>query len=356
MEEDTNGLEKFMSIDKFISELIGFHEQIKQLKASEVHHKLQVATLQESLTQYQAVIDHLSQKIFLKDKNLRYLLANENYARSLGISPRQICGKTDHDFFPFETAEQSLNEDREVLEKGVPAEHEGSHTREGKVRVERIVKSPVKDVSGETAGIMGISWDITDLKAREEELEKRFTELTRHLDARNDELRETQGKIQFQQAECQRLEEKLKNLEGFYWVLFENTGTAVAVIEDNRMISRVNTEFEKISGYSRAEVEGARNWSEFIRDGQPEKTGESTPSPGLFSPVPGMRVVKFMDKQNKGKTVSMTATSIPDTNKIMVSLTDITRYQQAREELNRIMRQFMEIMIEMERGVKNLDG
>jgi len=39
-----------------------------------------------------------------------------------------------------------------------------------------------------------------------------------------------------------------------------------------------------------------------------------------------------------------------------VSLTDITKYKQAREELNRVMRQFMELMAEMQRGVKNLDG
>jgi PAS domain-containing protein len=136
-----------------------------------------------------------------------------------------------------------------VLKKGVPSEHEGSHTREGKVRVERVVKAPVKDVSGETAGIMGIFWDVTDLRAREEELEKKFAELTRHLDARNDELREIQGKFQAQQAECRRLEEKVINLEGLYGILFENTGTAVAVVEDNQIVSRVNSEFERFSGY-----------------------------------------------------------------------------------------------------------
>ena len=356
MEEDKNGLDKFMSIDKFISELIGFHEQIKQLKASEVNHRLQVETLQESLSHYQTVIDHLSQKIFLKDKNLRYLLASENYARSLGVSAREICGKTDHDLLPFETAEQSLNEDREVLEKGVPAEHEGSHTLEGRVRVERVVKFQVKDVSGEPAGIMGISWDITDQRAREEEWDKRSMELKRLLDGRNGELTEIQGKFQLQKEECRQLEEKAKKLEGLYWILFENTGTAVAMIEDNRMISRVNGEFERISGFSRAELEGSKNWNEFIHDGQPEHGDGSSPSPGLFFAVPGMRVARFLNKQNKEKTVSMTATPIPDTNKIMVSLTDITRYHQAREDLNRIMKQFMEILTDMERGVKNLDG
>jgi len=41
----------------------------------------------------------------------------------------------------------------------------------------------------------------------------------------------------------------------------------------------------------------------------------------------------------------------------MVSLMDITKYKQAREELNRIMKQFMELMIEMGKGSsKKLDG
>ena len=356
MEEDKNGIDKFMGIDKFISELIGYHEQIKQLQASEVHYKLLSATLQESLNKYQPVVDHLPQRVFLKDKNLFYLLANENYARFLGVSPQQISGKTDHDFFPGETSEQNLNEDREVMEKGVPAEREGRYTREGRVEVEKTVKTPVKNASGETVGILGISWDITDQKAREEELEKRATEVSQRLEARTDELKEIRGKFESEQAECRRLEEKLKNLEGLYGILFENTGTAVAVVEDNRVISRINTEFEKFSGYSRAEVEGAKNWNEFIHNGHPESKGESTPLPDLNSLDPGTHVFQFRDKQNKEKTFSMTAARIPDTNRVMVSLADITKYKQAREELNRTMKQFMELMVEMERGVKNLDG
>ena len=133
MEDDKNGLDKFMSIDRFITELIGYHEQIKQLHASEVHYKLLATTLQESLNKYQPVVDHLPQRLFLKDGNSVYLWANENYARFLGVSPGEISGKTDHDFFPGETARENEKEEREVMEKGVPAEREGRSTREGRV-------------------------------------------------------------------------------------------------------------------------------------------------------------------------------------------------------------------------------
>jgi PAS domain S-box-containing protein len=356
MEEDKNGVDKFMNIDKFITELIGYHEQIKQLKASEVHYKDLAGTLQETLKKYQTIIDHLPQKIFLKDKNLFYLFSNENYARFLGVDPLKIPGKTDHDFFPFETAEQYLNDDRMFMEKGQPEEKEEKILRDGKERVDQVAKFPIRNDAGEGAGILEISWDITDKKERIEDLERKSMEFARLLEARTDEWKEICEKFQSEQAERRRLEERLNSLEGYYRILFENTGTAVAVVEDNKVVSRVNTEFERFSGYSRAEVEGAKNWNEFIHNGSPQNMGEATSSPDMISPDPGMQVFKFVDKQNREKTVSMTASRIPDTNRVMISLMDITKYKQAREGLNRIMKQFMELMVEMERGVKNLDG
>jgi len=356
MDEEKNGADKFMSIDKFITELIGYHEQIKKLQASEEHYKHLTGILQESLNKYQTIVDHLPQKVFLKDKNSLYLWGNESYAQFLGVAAQNIPGKTDHDFCSSEVAEQSLNADRKFMEKGNPEEKIERYFREGKERVEQIVKRPIKNGAGEVVGILGVSWDITEKKQREEALEKRALELASLLEARTAEWKEIYEKFQSEQAEYRRLEERLKSLEGYYGILFENTGTAVAVIEGNKVISRVNTEFEKFSGYSRADVEGAKNWSEFIHNGYAENMGESTGSPQLNSLDPGMHVFKFVDRQNKEKTVSITAARIPDTNRVIVSLMDITKYKQAREELNRIMKQFKELMVEMEGGVRNLEG
>jgi len=356
MEEEKNGINRFMSIDKFITELIGYHEQIKHLKASEVRYKNLGRILQESLKKYQIIIDHLPQKIFMKDKKFFYLFSNENYARSLGADPQKIAGKTDHDFFPFETAERYLNEDRKFMEIGHPEEKEERILCDGRERVDRVTRFPIRNEAGEVAGILGISWDITDEKERVEDLERKSMELARLLEARTEEWKEFCEKFQSEQAERRRLEEELNSLEGLYRILFENTGTAVAVVEENKVVSRVNAEFEKFSGYSRAEVEGAKHWNEFVHDGYPQNMGDETGFPDLNSADLGMQLFRFMDKQNRGKTVSMTAARIPDTSRVIVSLMDITKYKQAREELNRIMRQFMELMVELEKGVKNLDG
>lgn len=353
MEEDKNGLENFVSVDKFITELIGYHEKIKQLMTLETHYKKLAGTLQENLDKYQTIVAHLPQKVFLKDKNSIYLFANENYSQSLGTAAQNIPGKTDHDFFPAELAERRLNDDRRFMEAGHFEEKEERHMGEGGVRVEQILRIPVKNESGDIVGIMGISWDITEKKAKEEALERRAIELARLQEVRTAEWKELSQKYQAEQAKLRRLEEEIKYLQGCYGILFENTGTAVAVIDDSRVISRVNAEFEKISGSPRKDVEGAKTWNEFIPNGYPENMGEPTGSAQLNSLDPGMHV--FVDQQKKEKIVSLTAARIPDTNSVMVSLIDITKQRQAREQLNRIMKQFMEWMDEMERGVRNLD-
>ena len=144
MDEEKNIAEKFKSVEKFISELIGYHEQIKQLKASEVHYKELAAHLGETLKKYQAIVDHLPLKFFLKDKNLSYLLGSESYSRFLGIAPQEISGKTDHDFYPSEVAAQRLNEDRIFLEKAPRMKKKKGTSWTGKRRSKRRSNIPSK--------------------------------------------------------------------------------------------------------------------------------------------------------------------------------------------------------------------
>ncbi len=354
MEEDRDGGERFMSIEKFIAELIAYRDKITELQASEAKFRLQTAALQETLDRFQGNLDHLPQKIFLKDRNSLYLWANEPYSRYLGIPRQEVPGKRDDEFFPPEAAGRSLEREREVIEKGLSLEQEDRYQSDGKSRVEKTVTSPLKNGSGETVGILGVCWDLAEHKTREEELEKRCTELLRLLDARGQEVNEFQGKFQAEQAERQRLEARMRDLENHFSAVFENGGAALAFIEENRVISRVNGLFESFSGYPRGEVEGTKRWDEIIRREQPGTPGESANPADLPSLEP-MQVFTFLDRDNRGKTISLNAARIPETNRILVSLTDMTRYRQAREELDRVMRRLSEMMGETEKGIRILE-
>jgi len=56
----------------------------------------------------------------------------------------------------------------------------------------------------------------------------------------------------------------LKESEERYRSVFENTGTATIIIEDDMTISMVNAKFETLTGYSKAEIEGRMKWTDFV--------------------------------------------------------------------------------------------
>ncbi len=57
---------------------------------------------------------------------------------------------------------------------------------------------------------------------------------------------------------------RFKLAEQLYQTIFETTGTATVIIENDKTISLVNSEFEKLVGLSREELEGKHKWTEFI--------------------------------------------------------------------------------------------
>ncbi len=58
-------------------------------------------------------------------------------------------------------------------------------------------------------------------------------------------------------------EKALQESELKYRTIFENTGTATLLIEEDTSIILVNSEFEKLSGYPQKEAIG-KSWTEFV--------------------------------------------------------------------------------------------
>ncbi|MEW6053703.1 MAG: PAS domain-containing protein [Nitrospirota bacterium] len=116
------------------------------------------------------MIEHLPQKIFLKDKNSVYMSCNENFARDLGINPDEIAGRTDYEFFPRDLAEKYREDDRKVLTSGQTEEIEEKHLLHGEEFWVSTVKTPVTDEQGNVIGVLGVFRDITERKKMEKEM------------------------------------------------------------------------------------------------------------------------------------------------------------------------------------------
>jgi len=138
-------------------------------------------------------------------------------------------------------------------------------------------------------------------------------------------------------TERKRMEEALRESEDKYRTIFETTGTATIIIEEDSTISIANTEFEKLFGYTKEEVEGKRKWTEFVVKDDLERVSEyyhllrSDPRA-----APRNYECKFMDSKGTIKDIFVTVSMIPVTKKSVASLLDITERKQAEETIREL--------------------
>jgi two-component system cell cycle sensor histidine kinase/response regulator CckA len=125
--------------------------------------------LRASEAKYRSLIENLTQSIFLKDRQLRYVLANKPFCQSVGRSEADIVGLDDLAIYPPHLAEKYRATDRLVLE-GRRMELEEQNLIDGRLRTVQKVKSPVLDDHGQVVGVLGIFWDVTDQRNLEAQL------------------------------------------------------------------------------------------------------------------------------------------------------------------------------------------
>lgn len=118
--------------------------------------------LRASESKYRMLLENLPQRVFYKDKSLRYVSCNENYARDLQIKPDEINGKTDYDFYPAVLAEKYRTDDTRIMKSGKTEDIEEKYINNGRELIVQTLKTPIKDENGSTIGVLGIFWDVTD--------------------------------------------------------------------------------------------------------------------------------------------------------------------------------------------------
>jgi PAS domain S-box-containing protein len=128
-------------------------------------------------------------------------------------------------------------------------------------------------------------------------------------------------------------EEQLKKSEIEYMALFESTGTAMLFIDEDKTISLINGEVEKISGYSRHEIEGKKQWTEFIAPEDRIKLEKNHELRRKMADLPMNFEFRLIDKFGRYHNAFMTITLIPGTKRSVASIIDLTEIHKAEEML-----------------------
>jgi len=179
-------------------------------------HKQKEIALAESRNFLKAVVDTTPVRIFWKDRQSCYLGCNPAFAHDAGeSSPENIIGKSDDQLVWKEQAGIYRNDDRQVMESGIPRldYEEPQTTANGKTVWLRTSKVPLRNTDNEIIGILGIYQDITEQKQANESM-------------------------------------LLAN------EIYHSSSEAIMVSDENNRIIQVNPAFTRMTGYELSDVAG----------------------------------------------------------------------------------------------------
>ena len=126
----------------------------------------------------------------------------------------------------------------------------------------------------------------------------------------------------------------LHESEELYRTVFESTGTAMMILGEDKIIVRANREMERISGYSRSEIEEKMPWTTFVSAADVERMKQYHLM-RRADPLAVPKNYQFSFLNREGQTIDtyITVEMIPGSKKSIVSLIDVSREKAAQQEL-----------------------
>ncbi len=126
-----------------------------------------------------AFLENVPDLVYFKDRDSRFIAVSRSKALRHDLTPEEMIGKSDADFFGAEHAEWARVDEENIMSTGTPVIG----------KLERLVwpdghqtwaissKMPLRDESGEIVGTFGLTKDVTAAKQMELDLEKAHKDL-----------------------------------------------------------------------------------------------------------------------------------------------------------------------------------
>lgn len=224
------------------------------------------------------------------DTNMRYLFANRRYEELFGVAGEELAGRTVKEVVGngfFSSREDNIRKTlagREMFFTHEMLRHDGSSVTLQTAYIPHFAEKKM------VVGCFIQHYDITDLT---------------------------------------RTQEALRASEEQYRTLFDTTGTAIFVSEDDTTVSLINHEFTRLSGYTREEVEGVLSWTAFVAPECRERMlayhRNRRIDPAL---APHTYECEMLHRDGSLRNILAHENLIPDTNLSIISFLDITRHKE----------------------------
>lgn len=155
-----------------------WHEMQESLKQEIEKREVTEQILAQRNTLLNSILNASQDPIGLYNEHGVYVGCNEPFARVLGFSARELIGKTARNVIDPEMLQEFYQTDIKVLKEGVTVKTDAYVILEtGQPVWYEIVKSPYRDPTDGSAGILLIARDVTERKQAEQQLADAIMEL-----------------------------------------------------------------------------------------------------------------------------------------------------------------------------------
>lgn len=163
------------------------------------------------------------------------------------------------------------------------------------------------------------------------ELGRTMQRLAEALAQLEEHSRRLEQGVQEKAGDLERTSRQLSESEERYKTIFENTGTAMLIFNEDLTILRVNSQWEKLLGYTEKETEGD-TWEDYIRPEDLEKFRAGSRADGYHREgVSRTFEGRVKNKSGEARDVLFTVSPIPGARSSIASLIDISERKQAEE-------------------------
>jgi two-component system, sensor histidine kinase PdtaS len=156
------------------------------------------------------------------------------------------------------------------------------------------------------------------------------------------------------EVESRKLAEKLAHEnEIYYKAIFENTGTSIIIVDHDMTISRINSETEILTGYTKDEIEGRKKWTDFVITEDLDRFKGYYVHKNNSTQRSREYETQVRDKDGNIKDLLVTVVNIPATQKLLASIIDITRRKNTENVIKSSLNEKSILLQEIHHRVKN---
>jgi PAS domain S-box-containing protein len=154
----------------------------------------------------------------------------------------------------------------------------------------------------------------------------------------------------------EKSEYKLRESEERYRNIFENTGTSMLILDEDLNVFLVNKEFENVFGFFEKKLEAKMNWIDLIAYPDNDKIWNyhnKILNERKISKIPETYELELKNKRGEIGDFLATFNNIPNTERILVSLIDISDRKKAENEIKSSLKEKETLLREIHHRVKN---